>query len=108
MFSVLLLLAIGFEVVGATLMPAATTNGWIFFILLGFWYAALVIYILLTFHSEVGITSALFTGGSTVLVAISGIMFYEEVLSLSKVIGIAAIIAGVIGIQTTFGKELKT
>ncbi|QQK81487.1 QacE family quaternary ammonium compound efflux SMR transporter [Salicibibacter cibi] len=111
MFYFLLILSIIFEVAGASFMPAAANNWNMFIVVMGCWYVALILYIYLTNQSEVGIISAIFTGGGTVFIAMSGIILFGETISFLKFLGIGLIIAGVIGINvkptSAFGKETK-
>lgn len=80
-------------------MPAAAKDWSMFAVVMSCWYLALILYIYLTNKSEVGIISAVFTGGGTVLIAISGIVFLGETISLLKFFGISFIAIGVIGIN---------
>ncbi|WP_211202264.1 DMT family transporter [Salicibibacter cibarius] len=99
MFYFLLILSIVFEVAGASFMPAAANNWNMFIVVMGFWYIALILYIYLTYQSEVGIISAVFTGGGTVFIVLSGIILFGETISFLKFFGIGLIIVGVIGIN---------
>ncbi|WP_059105273.1 DMT family transporter [Shouchella shacheensis] len=109
MFYFLLILSIVLEVLGASFMPAASSNWTMFIVVMGFWYTALFLYIHLTSQSEVGIISAVFTGGGTVFIAMSGIILFGETISFLKFLGIGLIIVGVIGITvnptSSSGKE---
>lgn len=98
-FYLLLSISITVEVVGASFMPLAAESWPYFIVVLGFWYAALILYIYLTNKSEVGIISAVWTGGGTALITISGILLFGESLSLVKLVGIVLIIIGVVGIN---------
>ena len=86
-------------------MPLAAENWRYFLVVLGFWYAALFLYIYLTNKSEVGIVSAVWTGGGTALITISGIVLFGEAISPVKIAGLLLIIAGVCYMNVLPAKE---
>ncbi|WP_404457300.1 DMT family transporter [Oceanobacillus kapialis] len=77
----------GFTHIGATLIVVVSY---------GF---ALVFYIILSKEHELGIVNALWAGGGTILIAVSGIILFQESLSLLKIIGVLSVVFGVIGLN---------
>ncbi len=54
---------------------------------------------LLNAKGEVGVASALYAGGATVLVVVTGIIFFDETISLSKILGVSLIIIGAVSLN---------
>ena len=100
-YYILLSFSIILEIVGASFMKVS--EGFIDFgatiIVIASYSIALSLYILLTKQHELGIVNALWAGGGTVLVSVSGIVLFQESFSLLKMIGILFIVAGVIGLN---------
>ncbi|PTL39053.1 DMT family transporter [Alkalicoccus saliphilus] len=97
------------EVIGASFMKLSdgfsNTGASITFIVL--YFLSLALYIILTKRTELGIVNALWSGGGTVLVAVSGIMFLQESFSMTKFFGIACVVIGVIGLNLPKRKKHK-
>ncbi|MEO1694518.1 MAG: multidrug efflux SMR transporter [Pseudomonadota bacterium] len=98
---VLLALTIGLEVVGSTMMKLS--NG-----MTVFWpsVGVFIFYGLaltgLTFalkYIELSIAYAIWSGAGTALIAIIGIWYFGESLNWMKVVSLAMVIAGVVGLQ---------
>ncbi|MDT8376533.1 MAG: multidrug efflux SMR transporter [Mariprofundaceae bacterium] len=53
---------------------------------------------------EVGMAYAIWAGVGTALIAVIGVLFFREAMSLMKVVSILLIIAGVIGLNLSEGK----
>ena len=54
---------------------------------------------LLNAKGEVGVASALYAGGATVLVVVTGIIFFYEIISLSKILGVSLIVIGAVSLN---------
>ncbi|WP_018924613.1 DMT family transporter [Salsuginibacillus kocurii] len=100
------------EVLGATFMIPAEgfTRLGPSLVVIGSYGLTLALYIILTHQHELGIINALWAGGGTALVTVSGFFFFNETLTFLKVIGVLCIIVGVIGLnlqpeQNTSEKE---
>ncbi|MDO6654388.1 multidrug efflux SMR transporter [Anaerobacillus sp. 1_MG-2023] len=95
-------IAIAFEVVGATFMKYS--NGfsqWGPSLIVILSYAiANLFYIFLTKEHELGIINALWSGGGTVIIAVAGILLFQESTSPSKVLAIFLIVIGIVGLNT--------
>ena len=95
-------LAVVFEVIGATFMKY--TDGFSQFgasIVVVLSYAiALIFYILLTKDHDLGMINALWSGGGTVIIAVVGIILFQESTSLLKFLAIALIVIGIYGLNT--------
>lgn len=106
-FFILLCISITFEVIGVTFLYLA--NGFSVFLpsvlAIFFYCSSIAIYILLTAKREVGIVNAIFAGTGTAMVAIIGILFFNETLSAVKLIGIGLIIGGAVAINLKPSKE---
>lgn len=100
-YYILLSFSIILEVVGASFMKISEgfTHLGATLIVIGSYSIALALYILLTKQHELGIVNALWAGGGTVLVSVTGIVLFQESLSLIKIAGIACIVLGVIGLN---------
>lgn len=96
MFYLLLFLAIILEVIAVFFLNI--TNGFTNFVptalAIVFYCSSLLAYILLNARGEVGVASALYAGGATVLVVITGVVFFGESISVSKILGTCFIIIG--------------
>ncbi|WP_158737871.1 multidrug efflux SMR transporter [Alteribacillus sp. YIM 98480] len=100
-YYILLSFSIVIEMVGATFMKMSDgfTHLGATIIVISSYSIALALYILLTKQHELGIVNALWAGGGTVLVSVSGIALFQESLSFFKIIGILCIVIGVIGLN---------
>lgn len=100
-YILLLLIAILFEVIGVTFLNLADGFTILIPTLLAifFYCTAIAIYILITANREVGVVNAVFSGTGTALVAIIGILLFDESVSVLKFIGIGLIILGAISIN---------
>ncbi|WP_270181253.1 DMT family transporter [Alkalihalobacillus sp. CinArs1] len=99
---VLLIVAILFEVIGATFMKFAdgfTNAGYSVIVFLSY-ALALTFYIILTRDHDLGITNALWSGGGTVTIAVIGIALFDEATTTTKLIGITLIVIGIVGLNT--------
>lgn len=107
--SILLTIAILFEVIGATFMKYAEgfTNVGAGSIVLISYALALTFYIILTKDHDLGIINAIWSGGGTVTIAILGIAIFDESTTITKGIGIALIVIGIYGLNTP-GKSPQT
>lgn len=95
-------IAILFEVIGATFMKYTDGfNNWgpTFIVILSY-AIALLFYIFLTKAHDLGIINALWSGGGTVIIAVTGILLFQESTSLTKVLAISLIVIGIIGLYT--------
>ena len=96
-----LIFAIGFEVTGTVLLKMS--NG---FSNLKYFFAMLISYILsLVFLSlalkkiDIGIAYAVWSGFGITAIAILGVLFFKESMSMPKIIFIALIMIGTIGLN---------
>ncbi|MBF0707859.1 multidrug efflux SMR transporter [Alkalihalobacillus hwajinpoensis] len=95
-------IAIAFEVIGATFMKYSngfTQWGPSLVVILSY-AIALLFYIFLTKDHELGIINALWSGGGTVIIAVAGIVLFQESTSLSKFLAIFLIVFGIVGLNT--------
>lgn len=99
----LLLAAIGIEVLSTASLPKAdgfTNPGWSAVVLLGYaasiWLLALVVRTM-----PVSVAYAVWSGVGTALVAVAGFVFLGEPLGWVKVLCLALIIVGVVGLNLT-------
>ncbi|MCU7739576.1 SMR family transporter [Priestia megaterium] len=101
MFYLLLFLAIILEVIAVFFLNL--TNGFTNFVptvfAILFYCSSIAAYMLLNAKGEVGVASALYAGGATVLVAVTGIIFFDETISLSKILGVSLIIIGAVSLN---------
>ena len=72
--------------------------------------ATLVMYLLsvvclsfVTRRMDVGIAYAVWAGSGVALIAVAGIVYFHEPISLGKVVSLAAIVAGIVGLQIAGG-----
>lgn len=95
-------IAILFEVIGATFMKYTDGfSNWIPTLIVILSYAiAILFYIFLTKNHELGIINALWSGGGTVIIAVAGILLFQESTSLTKLLAISLIVIGIIGLNT--------
>ncbi|MYL64467.1 QacE family quaternary ammonium compound efflux SMR transporter [Bacillus hwajinpoensis] len=95
-------IAILFEVIGATFMKYTDGfSNWGPTLIVILSYAiALFFYIFLTKDHELGIINALWSGGGTVIIAVAGILLFQESTSLIKLLAISLIVIGIIGLNT--------
>ncbi|WP_226658836.1 DMT family transporter [Pseudalkalibacillus hwajinpoensis] len=95
-------IAIVFEVIGATFMKYTDGfSNWIPTLIVILSYAiALVFYIFLTKDHELGIINALWSGGGTVIITVAGILLFHESTSFTKLLAIALIVVGIVGLNT--------
>lgn len=98
---VLLLAAIGIEVVSTALLPRAqgfTQPGWSAVVLVGYtvsvWLLALVVRTV-----PVSVAYAVWSGVGTAIVAIIGFAYLGESMSWLKVASLAMIVGGVVGLN---------
>ncbi|WP_080848266.1 DMT family transporter [Cytobacillus gottheilii] len=100
-YYILLSFSIILEIVGASFMKISEgfTQLGAAIIVIASYSIALSLYILLTKQHELGIVNTLWAGGGTVLVSVTGIVFFHESLTFIKLIGILCIVAGVIGLN---------
>lgn len=96
-----LLGAIGAEVTGTTFMKLSDgfTN-WTAAALMAVFYA--ISFVALTFaikHIEVGVAYAIWSGLGTALIAIIGLLFFQEEFSALKALSILLVIVGVAGLN---------
>lgn len=97
----LLMAAIGIEVVSTALLPKAdgfTDAGWSAAVLVGYgvsiWLLSIVVRTM-----PVSVAYAVWSGVGTALVAIVGFVFLGEHVSVAKVLFLAMIVAGVVGLN---------
>jgi small multidrug resistance pump len=98
---VYLILAIFFEVLGTTCMKLSqgftkTLPSVLIFIFYGACFSVLTLALK---KIDVSLAYAVWSGVGTALIAIIGILWFKEPLTLWKVISLALIIAGVIGLN---------
>lgn len=100
-----LTLAILFEVAGTTCMKASVglTKLWPS-ILMGIFYAACFCFLTLTLKRlQVSVAYAIWSGVGTALIAMIGVLYFREPLSVLKVCGLLAIIGGVVALNLAGG-----
>jgi small multidrug resistance pump len=93
--------AIVFEIAGTTMMKLSEslTRWWYIPPMLVFYLLALGGLALALKTIEVGIAYAVWAGLGTLLIAIIGIVFFDESASPLKLVSIALVIAGVVGLN---------
>ena len=103
----LLVVAIGIEVVATALLPRAegfTQPGWSALVLGGYavsiWLLALVVRTL-----PVSVTYAVWSGVGTAFVAVIGYWFLGESMGWLKAVSLSLIVAGVIGLNLVGGAD---
>ncbi|MFI5164439.1 MAG: DMT family transporter [Bacteroidia bacterium] len=96
-----LLLGIIFEVLGTICMKLADGfSKLIPSVLVFVFYGACLGFLILVLKKiEVGIAYAIWAGVGTALIAIIGFVWFKEPISVSKVISILLIIAGILGLE---------
>jgi small multidrug resistance pump len=96
-----LALGIVFEVLGTVCMKYAEgfTKLWPSVLVFVFYGASLGLLVLVLEKFEVSIAYAIWASAGTALIAIIGMMFFKEPVSVAKVISITLIIAGIIGLE---------
>jgi len=103
----MLALAILFEVTGSIMMKLS--NGFtIFWASAGvfIFYALAVSALAFSLkYIDLSVSYAIWAGVGTALVAIFGIWYFREPVSLLKIISFACVIAGVIGLQISSGQQ---
>lgn len=102
---VYLVLAILFEVGGTTAMKLSENfTRWIpsvaIFVLYGL---SLVGMTLALKRIEMSIVYAVWSGVGTALIAVIGVMYFNEEIGLVKIVSLALIVAGVVGLNLTGG-----
>lgn len=101
MYYLILIFSILFEASAATFMKVSEgfTNGLSSITVIISYIIAFTSYIWLTKEKELGIVNALWAGGGTILITISGILLFNESISLMKGIGVLLIVLGIIGLN---------
>ena len=96
-----LALGIVFEVLGTVCMKYAEgfSKLWPSVFVFVFYGASLGLLVLVLEKFEVSIAYAIWASAGTALIAIIGIVFFNEPMSAAKVISIALIIAGILGLE---------
>lgn len=98
---VFLVLAIAFEVSGTTSMKLSDGFSHLW------WSGAMLVFYLLSFalltlalkKIDVSVAYAIWSGVGTVLIAIIGIFYFKEPATAAKLVSIALIVAGVVGLN---------
>ena len=93
--------AIACEIVGTTMMKLSESlTRWIWIPpMLAFYLIALLCLALALRSIEVGIAYAVWAGVGTLLIALIGVLFFKESVSVIKVVSIALVIVGVVGLN---------
>jgi small multidrug resistance pump len=93
--------AIALEVIGTTFMKLSDglTKTLPIALMLLFYVASFLVLTLALRKIEVGIAYAVWSGVGTALIALIGIVYFQETVTPFKLIGISLIILGVIGIN---------
>ena len=96
-----LALGIIFEVLGTVCMKYAEgfTKLWPSVLVFVFYGLSLGLLVLVLEKFEVSIAYAIWASAGTALIAIIGIIFFNEPVSVAKVVSIALIIAGILGLE---------
>lgn len=96
-----LALGIVFEVLGTVSMKFAEgfTKLWPSVLVFLFYGASLGLLVLVLEKFEVSIAYAIWASAGTALIAIIGVMFFNEPLTITKTISILLIIAGILGLE---------
>ncbi|MFI5342749.1 MAG: DMT family transporter [Chlamydiales bacterium] len=100
-----LLVAILFEVAGTTCLKLSSgLSKTIPALLTGVFYVISFSTLAITLKSlEVGLAYAIWAGLGTALIALIGVLYFGESLSLVKILSILLIIAGVVGLNLSGG-----
>ncbi len=104
----LLGISILFEAAGATAMKYSEgfTNVTASLVVIFCYTLAVSFYIFITKNNEIGMINALWSGGGTLLVTLLGVSFLGESVTMSKLLGLTLILAGMVGL-TVPGKERR-
>jgi small multidrug resistance pump len=96
-----LALGIVFEVLGTVCMKYAEgfSKFWPSVLVFLFYGLSLALLVLVLEKFEVSIAYAIWASAGTALIATIGIVFFKEPVSVAKVVSIALIIAGIIGLE---------
>jgi small multidrug resistance pump len=96
-----LALGIVFEVLGTVCMKFAEgfTKLWPSVFVFVFYALSLGLLVLVLEKFEVSIAYAIWASAGTALIAVIGIIFFNEPLSVTKVVSILLIIAGILGLE---------
>jgi small multidrug resistance pump len=94
-------LGIVFEVLGTVSMKYAEgfSRLWPSVLVFVFYGASLGLLVLVLEKFEVSIAYAIWASAGTALIAIIGMIFFKEPVSVAKVVSITLIIAGIIGLE---------
>jgi small multidrug resistance pump len=100
-----LLLAIGFEVAGTTSMKLSDGFSRLFPspLMIVFYLVCLGFLALAMRKVDVGVAYAVWSGAGTALIAAIGILWFNEPVSALKVVGLLAIIGGVVSLNLSGG-----
>jgi small multidrug resistance pump len=98
---VYLALGIVFEVLGTVCMKYAEgfSKLWPSILVFVFYGLSLGLLVLVLEKYEVSIAYAIWASAGTALIAVIGIIFFHEPISVAKVVSILLIIAGIIGLE---------
>jgi len=80
-------------------MPRVLQNSGLPFWFFIFYGASLGLLVLVLEKFEVSIAYAIWASAGTALIAIIGMMFFKEAVSVAKIVSISLIIAGIIGLE---------
>lgn len=98
-----LILSVGifFEVLGTICMKYAEgfTKLWPSVLVFLFYGISLAVLVFVLEKMEVSIAYAIWASAGTALIAVIGILFYHEQVSLMKILSIAFIILGILGLE---------
>lgn len=94
-------LGILFEVLGTISMKYAEgfTRLWPSVLVFVFYGISLAVLVFVLEKMEVSIAYAIWASAGTALIAIIGIVFYKEQVSVMKIVSIALIILGILGLE---------
>jgi small multidrug resistance pump len=98
---IFLALGIVFEVLGTVCMKYAEgfTKLWPSVLVFVFYGLSLGLLVLVLEKYEVSIAYAIWASAGTALIAIIGVVFFNEPVSVAKVVSILLIIAGIVGLE---------
>lgn len=90
-----------FEVLGTVCMKYAEgfSKLWPSVLVFVFYGASLGLLVLVLEKFEVSIAYAIWASAGTALIALLGMVFFQEPVSVAKIVSIALIIAGIIGLE---------
>ena len=102
---VYLTLAIAFEVAGTTCMKlSAGFTKWVPSVLMWVFYGICFGFLTLALKKvDVSLAYAIWSGLGTALIATVGVLYFREPVSILKVVGIVAIIGGVVALNMSGG-----